>query len=58
MDNIYVCRECGFMIREIELAEWTKHDFVNKANVFPDEIPDHNMEIDCEGYEILVEYPS
>lgn len=56
MDKVYVCRECGLTVREIELADWTKHDFVNKAKVSPDKIPDYDMENDCEGYEIQEEY--
>jgi len=52
MDKEYVCRTCGFSIREIELDEWTKHDFVNRAKVSPDKIPDYDMEKNCENFEI------
>ncbi len=51
MDKVYVCRKCGFTVRELELADWPKHDFINKASISPDDVPDYDMENDCENYE-------
>jgi len=56
MDRVYVCRECGFTVREMELVDWPRHDFVNKAKIPPEVLPDFDMENDCEGSEILEEY--
>lgn len=58
MDKIYVCRTCGFSVREIELAEWSKHDFVNKDHISPDKIPDYDVENNCENFEIWDERSS
>ena len=58
MDKVYVCKTCGFSVREIELAEWSKHDFVNKANLSPDKIPDYDIEKNCENFEIWEEQSS
>jgi len=55
MDKLYVCRKCGFTIREIELADWPKHDFVNRDNIAHLKIPDYDRENDCEKYELWEE---
>lgn len=52
MDKVYVCRTCGLSVREIELTDWSRHDFVNKDRVSPDDIPDYDKKTDCEAYEI------
>lgn len=56
MDRIYVCRECGFTVRETELMDWTRHDFVNMTKIPPKDLPVFHVEEDCEGYEVLEEY--
>jgi hypothetical protein len=58
MDKVYVCMTCGFIVREIELEDWSKHDFVNKAKVSPDKIPAYDVEKDCEKFEVWEEESS
>ncbi len=53
MDKVYVCKKCGFAVREIDLEDWSKHDFVGKDFFPPDKVPDYDKEIDCENYENL-----
>jgi hypothetical protein len=50
MEKRYVCRECGFTVRELEIEDYTKHDFVNRDKISPDEIPEYDIANDCEGY--------
>ncbi len=51
MDNEYICKECGFSVREIELEDWSRHVFVNVASVAPDIIPEYDLEKNCENFE-------
>ncbi len=52
MDKIYVCRTCGLSVREIELTDWSRHDFVNKDKVSPETIPEYDKNMDCETVEL------
>lgn len=55
MEKKYVCRQCGFAVREIEIADYPKHDFVNRDRIPPDEIPEYDIRNDCEGYDEIEE---
>ncbi|SPD75168.1 hypothetical protein PITCH_A460002 [uncultured Desulfobacterium sp.] len=55
MEKKYVCRQCGFAVREIEIADYSKHDFVNRDKIPPDEIPEYDISNDCEGYDEIEE---
>jgi len=55
MEKEYVCKECGFSVREIELEDWSRHEFVNVERVSPDIIPEYDLEKNCENFEIWEE---
>jgi hypothetical protein len=56
MNRRYVCRECGFTVSEMGLPDWSKHDFVNKNSLPPNEIPEYDQENDCEGFDLSEDY--